>query len=546
MPSDHFLPTTDRIDRSGPSLVLGGAGDEQIRLSDALAEAESSVLRARDAEVARRLVQDHEILLLVAVLTGTEDDEHLAFCAELQHLQPSAFRLVIGPTADVQLVLRAVNHGHAEAYLPRSWRDSELSAYLRYGLETGRSRRRRSGIQRVTQARMVELEGRIRHTERRLADRSSELARLRKRLHDYQAELSQLELQGSLTQLVRGLAHELNNPLTAILGHAQRLQRGPDREDVVRRAATVVAEVQRCIDLVERLRNYAVPPSELSGPVEVVEAMELGRDRLEQRRIATPPIHYRKPLPRVSVAPRSLSRAIEQILDNAVRAGASRIDVSAERERDRVLLHIDNDGATPDPDAVRHAAQPFFTTWADRGCSGLGLSLASSVLREMGGSLVLDRRLDDQPGARCTIALPAADAPDDTPLASMSLPGGVGTNTIMVVDDEPLVAEVVTDMLAELGCAGVCCSSRTEALERLPSVMPSALLVDVKLPDGDGGDLLALVLERWPDLRGRVALVTGDPGDATVDRLARELSCPILGKPFRMTDVQKVLQQILA
>ncbi|MFW5753115.1 MAG: histidine kinase dimerization/phospho-acceptor domain-containing protein, partial [Planctomycetota bacterium] len=92
----------------------------------------------------------------------------------------------------------------------------------------------------------------------RLAERECELIDLRQRVQRYAEDLAWAESQGFLTELVRGLAHELNNPLAVILGHAQRMgYRLDDRDDCRRRLQLSCNEVDSCIGLVERLRRYA-------------------------------------------------------------------------------------------------------------------------------------------------------------------------------------------------------------------------------------------------------------------------------------------------
>jgi len=365
----------------------------------------------------------------------------------------------------------------------------------------------------------------------------NEIEQLRQRLGKQQTEILELEKQSALPQVIGGLAHELNNPLTAILGHAQRLQRsGADPAELKRRSQVLVDEVQRCIELVERLRGYASPLRGSRQPCKLDAALGEAVETLRLRDIHPPELAIDGPLIPVQAAMRPLAQALTQILDNARLAGAEHIWVSTVQEGEQVRMLLDNDGATPSQDEIDNGLRPFYSTRTQEGSSGLGLSVAAALLRQMGGSLHLDTgRVGG--GARVSILLGAA-----TPSANKLIGAD---DAVLVVDDEPLIAELLQDALHEHGWQSHCCASSQAALELADHVALRAALIDRRLADGDGLALLRELCARHPKLHGRVAIVTGDRDDPDVLAIAEEFDCPLLGKPFHLQQIGEVLRKIL-
>lgn len=474
---------------------------------------------------------------LAVLLAGDRDDDALlAHSAQLALQWPATFCIAIGP---VDALLAAVNRGCCQAAVSDRAEPVELAALLRRGMALAAARRGQGLPPDAADEtrRRAESEG-------QLAACQTQLAVAHEQLRATRNEVVELELQTSIGQLVRGLAHELNNPLTAILGHAQRLgARAGDPDNVRRRSRILSAEAERCIDLVQRLGGIGTPHGERNVACDPAAVIDRACVRLHSRRAAIPVVQTSGVLPAVLAGPSALSRVIEHILDNALQAGATRVDCSGDLRHGRVRLHLDNDGATPTDEQIRHCLRPFYTTRCGTGHHGLGLCLASALLREMGGSLTLDQRADGD-GARCSITLAPAEEPDDRSPAHPTAVLGTA-DRVLVVDDEPMVAELLTDLLADRACDTVVAGDRAAALAQLERGGVRAMLCDGKLPDGDGCELLALAQRRWPRLVGHCALLTGDPDDPAVRAAADDLAIPVLGKPFHIAAVVALIRDLV-
>ncbi len=479
--------------------------------------------------------QGHDVgLVIVDWDAGGASRAGLAWAAAATRVAPECWRLLLASAAVVREALAALECGSADAVLIGPWTQAQLATAVVQGRVGERRRRERRLVDDDAMQRIGQL-------ERTMAERADHLEHAQHELESQNREMVRLETQAVVGRLVRGLAHELNNPLAAILGFAQRLQRRLNADvDAVNRLDVIVHEVDRCRQLVDQLRNLAQPLDEEILRCQPEQALDLARSQLLQLGREAPPCVIVRPLPDVMAAPRSLTRVFAQALDNARDAGARGCVLSASLDGLRARLELANDGRTPTADEIRYAGRPFFSGMPDR--RGLGMAIAAALLREQDGAIALTAR-SDGPGAAAVIWLPAAA------ISSTMLPVRVGTSgdipCVLVVDDEPLVAELLHDCFAEAGWRTVDCTTIAQAMDRLRDTAVRAVLADVNLPDGNGADLLRHALTQRPELAGHVALVTGDDRPEHLARLGVACGALTLTKPFRLEQVHALIQAIL-
>lgn len=254
-------------------------------------------------------------------------------------------------------------------------------------------------------------------------------ALLRQRVARRRAEellrLGQVARLNTLGELAAGMAHELNQPLTALLASTQAAQRllgeePPDLATARHAMGQAVDQARRASSVVGRLRRVVERP-DLSGqaqplalPAAVHDALHLLEPELRRRGIAVQ-VHAPADLPAVRAEPVALQQIIHNLVMNALQALES-VD-AAERhlalrlcaQGTQVLLSVRDRGPGIGAEARARIFTPFFTTRA--GGLGLGLSLCESLAQAMGGSLVLAPPPSDGPGAEFQLLLPVADGP---------------------------------------------------------------------------------------------------------------------------------------
>jgi signal transduction histidine kinase len=255
---------------------------------------------------------------------------------------------------------------------------------------------------------------------------------LRQRVAARRAEellrLGQVARLNQLGELAAGMAHELNQPLTALLASTQAAQRllgrdegdeAPDLDTARHAMGQAVAQARRASAVVGRLRRVVERP-DLSGqaqplalPSAVHDALHLLEPELRRRGIAVQ-LEAPADLPAVRAEPVALQQVIHNLVMNALQAmeqteaGQRRLLLSLSPQGARLLLSVRDTGPGVPPEARARLFAPFYTTRP--GGLGLGLSLSESLAQAMGGDLTLAPS-GDGPGAEFHLRLPLADQP---------------------------------------------------------------------------------------------------------------------------------------
>lgn len=528
----------------GSVLVIDDDG-EVLRQVGLLTEGTGFNLHCcRTTEEGRQVLAANEVeVALVDQHLGPGQPAGLDFLAELRTRDADCFRIICTEAADLDFAVSAINQGLIDALVVKPWSPEQVSNLLGRGCETALLRRHNRQLASELAIRNSALEQLNQQLERMVAERTANLRETLAKLQQQQLELVRLETQATVTQIARGLAHELNNPLAAILGYAQRLQRRLNTDDdSTNRLGVILREVERCRGLVDQLRNLATPLDERTVPCRPSDLLAAACERLTQAGLAMPDYRQDSPVPDTVAAPRSLTQVFELLLDNARLAGAGTVRLSATSDGERVTLCLVNDGSTPTDDEVHNATRPFFTTRAHLGHRGLGLAIASALLREQGGHILLDRRHDGRAGAEVTIILPAATTrlSAHVPVAPSRATGGV-----LVVDDDPMIAELLGDCLDDLGIGAQVVATPDQARAAIAAGDVRAVIADYHLHGSSGVDLLRDLIARVPALAGHVAVFTGASDQRTMERILAEAECPVLVKPFRLEQLQQLVKDLL-
>ena len=357
-----------------------------------------------------------------------------------------------------------------------------------------------------------------------------------------------LEAMGSLTG---GVSHDFNNLLAPIIGALDLLQRkglGGDREQRLIDGALQSAERARV--LVQRLLAFARRQPLQTVSVDIAELVNgmadlLGSTLGPQIRIA---VEVDDDLPVASADPNQLEMALLNLAVNARDAmpegGTLRItargeNVDAENREHLapgryVLLSVADTGDGMDPETLKRAVEPFFSTKGIGKGTGLGLSMVHGLAGQLGGRLTIASR----PGLGTNIELwlPVGSAPAVAAVPGNGAAGGPRhSGTALLVDDEALVRASTADMLTDLGLKVVEASSAEEAVRVIEDgLRPTVIVTDHIMPGRSGSELAAQVRARWPDIP--VLLISGYADLAGVDP-----SLPRLTKPFRQAELAELI-----
>jgi PAS domain S-box-containing protein len=365
-----------------------------------------------------------------------------------------------------------------------------------------------------------------------------------------QSKMLQTEKMAALGQIVSGIAHELNNPLTAIMGYAQLLLGHGLIPRQLAEARHVYQEAERARRIVKNLLYFArenKPERSAVNLNEIVErTLALRSYELKVGNIVVE-CDLAPDLPRTMADPYQLQQVVlnlvmngEQALMEQPRRGQIVVRTRClKREAgNRILLEISDDGPGIPSEIASRIFDPFFTTKAPGVGTGLGLSIVYGIVRQHDGDVTFESTPGR--GAKFSVELPVIAVPEgqrNMNSPSPSRPSPTTPARILVVEGEPTVAQLIVDILQEEGHHAEAVLDSQEGLALLSRDPYDLVICDLRMPAMDGRSFhQALVGARSP-MQDKILFVTGDTlSPATLDFLEPN-HLPYLAKPFLVEEL---------
>ena len=361
------------------------------------------------------------------------------------------------------------------------------------------------------------------------------------RLRETQAQLVQAAKMSALGQLVSGVAHELNNPLSVIIGYGQLLLSREVPDSMRRPVELMVAQGDRMAKIVRNLLFFARqrPPERAAVNLQTVVEQTLAL-RVHQLTLSgiTVETAFAPTLPEIIGDAQQLEQVFLNLLLNAEQAilearphGRIVVRTRVSDSGDFVYADVVDDGPGIASDALPRVFEPFFTTKMVGSGTGLGLSVSYGILEEHGGRLTVQSRRGE---TIFTVELPVSRAPEAaTKMAVMrAAPSGAG-RVALVVEDEPSVVDLVVTLLKEHGWAVDVASGGRSGLERVASRPYDLIISDMRMADGDGAEFYTSVRQRAPSLARRFVFITGDTANEEAWAFLEGAQVPVIEKPFQ-------------
>ncbi|MFV1957877.1 MAG: ATP-binding protein [Planctomycetota bacterium] len=350
-------------------------------------------------------------------------------------------------------------------------------------------------------------------------------------------------------QTLAGVAHELNNPLTALIGYADLLKDHVDETRVGKTLAKIREQAIRATRIVKNLlsvarqRNPERTMTSLGDVAKTVIELFAYEARLSN---VVLDVDIPDDLPEVLGDKHSLQQIFVNLIQNAIHAlkehdGERRIRVRMHALADTVIATLSDSGPGVPAGLRSRVFQPFFTTKGPNQGTGLGLALSRTVARDHGGDLLLDD--DGHEGARFVLRLPRPRVAA-TPATVRQPAAGAPTISlkVLIVDDEKDVREALVAQLGRLGCEVDSTGNASEAMRMLSQGHYDALLVDIRMPGTSGIDLHRIVSEQNPEQAERMVFMTGDYANEAVIESVKSTGNDLLEKPFTLEELTRVLQ----
>ncbi len=397
-----------------------------------------------------------------------------------------------------------------------------------------------------------------------------QLATIRGQLYDLTAhkqleeQLSQSQKMEAVGRLAGGIAHDFNNLLMVIGGQTGRLlEQLPETEPLRRNAEAIAAAADRAAGLTQQLlafsRRQVLSPQVLSlntvvrniygmlervigeditcvlSLSEEIESVKADPGRIEQA-LLNLAVNARDAMPEGGTL--AISTSIVE-LDEVY----SRQHIGSRPGR-FVMLAVSDTGCGMDPETRTRVFEPFFTTKEVGKGTGLGLSMVYGIVKQSGGYIWVYSELGL--GTTFKIYLPATEAPAETlqPRPVPSVP--TGTETILLVEDEDGVRELLEEILTAQGYHVLAASRGVEALQisELVDEEIQILVTDVVMPQMSGHELAMRLRARRPALR--VLYLSGYTDDAIAHHGVVEVDASFLQKPFTRAALATKVREVLA
>lgn len=420
--------------------------------------------------------------------------------------------------------------------------------------------RRSDGTERwvqVTAATVRNMQGRVLRVGGSIGD-ISERKQADVEIQRQREALYQSEKLSALGSLLAGVAHELNNPLSIVVGQAQMLKDSASDTPFGERASKIEVAAVRCARIARTFLAMARQRKPVRRPVQLERIVEDVLGLLEYNlRSAGIAVERRfaSALPAIHADPDQINQVLSNLIVNAQQALANqpeprRIAVALSAvSGEWIEARVSDNGPGIPAHLRRRVFEPFFTTKsAGHGPgtgTGIGLAVSHGIATAHGGTLETEEAPDG--GACFVLRLPrgTADMPPAAADLKTAMPQLAVGLTALVVDDEDGVADLLAEILAGSGFEVTVAEDGQTALNRLRSENFSVILTDLRMPGLDGPSLFARLRAERPALAQRIVFVTGDTLSPDVADFLRDSGQPCLEKPFVPDDVRRAVMAVM-
>ena len=354
----------------------------------------------------------------------------------------------------------------------------------------------------------------------------------------------------SIGEMSAGIAHEINNPLTSVIGFADLLLERKDVPDDIRQSLEVIQrDSLRVADIVRQLLTFARQDrvkKEYVNVNEIIENTLAMRAYTMKSGNVEVETHLAAGLPGTMGAAGQLQQVFFNIIMNAEtetkRAhGKGKLLIKTEAIGNAIHISFEDDGPGIAPETLDRIFEPFFTTKDVGEGTGLGLSICHGIIAEHRGRLYARSELGY--GATFIVELPVIAVQKQAELTEAAVEEAekVTGAKILVVDDEPGVRKLLKQVLTGEGHSVETVNNAEKALERIKGGRYNLILMDIKMPGMSGIELYKNMQKIARTLSRRVVFITGDViSTDTRDFLSRTKAFHIT-KPF---DIEKLVKDI--
>ncbi len=365
-------------------------------------------------------------------------------------------------------------------------------------------------------------------------------------------QVFQSEKMSALGGLLAGVAHELNNPLSVVVGHAMMLADETDDPDVLRQTRKISEAAERCARIVRTFLTMARQEPVQLEPVDIGALIETAVDVArygKPGRAVRIDTDLEEGLPRICGDHDQITQVVvnliinaEQAIEDASVGDCIRVTAGHDKAGEAVRICVEDNGPGIPADIRGRVFEPFFTTKGVGQGTGIGLAVCHRVVTAHKGKIEIGDV--DPRGTRFTIALPLGKANAPCKQAEVEPPEDQETIRVLVIDDEVDVADLNVEVLERGGYKADAVYEAANAVEMIREARYDVILSDLNMPDVDGRGVFETIVSEFPELVSRTGFVTGDTMGKASQVFLKESGRPYLEKPVSPRELRDFVAQL--
>jgi two-component system NtrC family sensor kinase len=369
-----------------------------------------------------------------------------------------------------------------------------------------------------------------------------------------EAHLNESSRLASVGELAAGVAHEINNPLAAIILASDFLIKSGLPPETAADVKIISESAQRAARIVQNMLLFArktqPKPEPMTVDLVVQQAMELKTHDFRINQIESS-MEVEPGSPDCLIDRHQMGQVIINVLNNAEQAlvshrGGGNIDIYVRSTPEFVVLEIGDDGPGIELDLMPKIFEPFFTTKPAGEGTGLGLSICYGIIQQHGGKMWAEN--NEGGGTSFFIQLPIKEKELDSGPGAAPLNANtyMSKTRLLIVDDEPNLLDLVSrGLTGEIDITDQARSGDV-ALEMVRETNYDCILLDLKMPGIDGIEFYERVIASDPKLADRIIFMTGDTArQESADFLASKNN-PVISKPFQVEHVMELIESVVS
>jgi signal transduction histidine kinase/CheY-like chemotaxis protein len=357
----------------------------------------------------------------------------------------------------------------------------------------------------------------------------------------------------SVGEMASGIAHEINNPLTAVIGYTQILQNKKIPGEIREYLGNIFDGAQRVAGIVNRLLVFARQRKPSRSFIDINKIL-LNTVELCAYNMKTANIKVITDLQPELAGTVADSGQIQQVFLNIIinaekeleAKGGGILIIATKQIGNFIRISFADNGPGINKKNLERIFDPFFTTRAAGEGTGLGLSVCHGILSEHNGRIYAES--EEGMGATFIVELPEVAKHEDVKEGEAVFEEKVEPvkgMKILVVDDEPFIRQMLTQMLGEVGYQVETAGDANSALSKIKQTSYNLILLDVKMPGMSGIEIYHRIEEMAGSLEKKVIIITGDVIGKDTKNFLSQTKTPFITKPFDMAKLRRDIDKVM-